>query len=181
MTMETKLNNAKPLFFLILITGIMLTGLTSCAQKGAKRPSPADTVKGITESGIDISVAYSQPSIKGRTIGKQIAPYNGKPWRTGANEQTVITVSKDVTIEGHHLPAGKYSIWTIPAEKEWTVIINKNTTNFGTKYAADSDVFRFTVSPKKSPAFTEVMKFYVEKSGMVSFTWADILVGFMVK
>ncbi len=109
------------------------------------------------------------------------APYNGKPWRTGANEQTAITVSKDVDIEGHHLPAGQYSIWTIPAEKEWTVIINKNTTNFGTKYAADSDVFRFKVTPKKSPVFVEVMKFSVEKSGMVSFAWGDMSVGFTVK
>lgn len=166
---------------MILITGIKLTGLTSCAQKGAKRPSPADTLKDITESGVAISLAYSQPSIKNRTIGKQIAPYNVKPRRTGANEQTAITVSKDVTIEGHHLPAGKYSIWTIPAEKEWTVIINKNTTNFGTKYAADSDLFRFVVTPKKSSVFVEVMKFSIEKSGMVSFVWGNTSVGFMVK
>jgi hypothetical protein len=147
--METK-PNTKKLIFLLLITAIMLTGLTSCAQKkGASRPSPADTVKGTTEGGVDITIAYSQPGIKGRTIGKKIAPYNGKPWRTGANEQTAVTFSKDVTIEGHILPAGKYSIWTIPAENEWTVIINKNTTNWGTNYDADSDVFRFYSNSKK--------------------------------
>lgn len=172
----------KKLFFLLLITGIMLNSLTGCAQKkGATRPSPADTVRGTTEGGVYITIAYSQPSIKGRTIGKKIAPYNGKPWRTGANEQTAITISKDVTIEGHKLPAGKYSIWTIPAENQWTVIINKNTTNFGTNYAADSDVFRFTVIPKKSPVFAEVMKFSIEKSGIVSFVWGDIWIGFTVK
>lgn len=171
----------KKLILLTMITGLLFTAANVSAQNKKPRPSPPDTVKATTKSGVDISVAYSQPSIKGRTIGKEIAPYDGKPWRTGANEQTAITVSKDVTIDGNKLPAGKYSIWTIPGEKEWTVIINKNTTNWGTQYAADSDVFRFTVKPKKAPAFAEVMKFSIEKSGMVSFVWGDVWVGFMVK
>jgi hypothetical protein len=171
----------KKLFLLTLITGLMFTAFNVSAQAKKPRPSPADTVKATTKSGIDITVAYSQPSIKGRTVGKEIAPFDGKPWRTGANEQTAITVSKDVKIEGNALPAGKYSIWSIPGEKEWVIIINKNTTNWGTEYDAPSDVFRFTVKTEKAPKFTETMKFMVDKSGKVSFVWGDVMVAFNVK
>lgn len=171
----------KKLLLLTLITGFMFTALHTSAQNKKPRPSPPDTVRATTAKGVDITIAYSQPSIKGRTIGKEIAPFNGKPWRTGANEETAITVSKDVKIEGHALPAGKYSIWTIPGESEWTVIINKNTTNWGTQYDQPSDVFRFTVKPTKAPAFTEVMKFSIDKSGKVALTWGNTVVAFMVK
>lgn len=166
----------KKLFLLTFIAGLLLTTVNLFAQN--RKLSPPDTVSNTTSKGVKITVAYSQPSIRGRTIGKEIAPYDGNPWRTGANEQTIISFSKAVTVEGHSLPAGKYSIWTIPNEKEWTVIINKNTTNWGTDYDSASDVFRFKVKPEKAPSFTEVMKFYIDKSGKVSFAWGNILIAF---
>lgn len=172
----------KRFYWAIFAASLVLTTMFAWAQKkGVLRASPPDTVRNTTQEGVDITIDYGQPSIKGRTIGKQIAPFNGKPWRTGANEQTTIMVNKDVSIEGHNLAAGKYSIWTVPGEKEWVVIINKNTSNFGNKYPKGSDAFRFTILPQKSPAFAEAMKFSVEKSGMVSFVWGDILIGFVVK
>lgn len=173
----------KKLFVLTLITGFIFTAFSASAQiKGdkSKRPSPPDTVKATTSNGVDIEVAYSQPSIKGRTIGNEIAPY-GKVWRTGANEETTIQVSKDVKLEGKALPAGKYSIWSIPGEKEWVIIINKNTTNWGTKYDEPSDFFRVTVKTQKAPSFTEKMKFTIDKSGKVAFLWGDDMVAFRVK
>ncbi|MES2278955.1 MAG: DUF2911 domain-containing protein [Bacteroidota bacterium] len=169
----------KKLFFLTLITGLMCTALGASAQKKEK-PSPADTVKGTTSKGVDITIAYSQPGIKGRTLGKEIATY-GQLWRTGANEQTAITVSKDVKVEGNELPAGKYSIWSIPGETEWVIIINKNTTNWGTNHDEPSDLFRFTVKTQKAKKFAERFKFAIEKSGKVSFVWGDALVAFSVK
>lgn len=171
----------KKLFFLTLITALLFTVVGASAQNKKPRPSPPDTVRTTTNKGVNIEIAYSQPSIKGRTIGKEIAPYNGQPWRTGANEETAITVSKNVKVNGHNLPAGKYSIWTIPGESEWTVIINKNTTNWGTKYDQPSDVFRFTVKPEKTPSFVEQMKFAADKSGKVSLMWGDVMVSFNVK
>lgn len=174
----------KKLFVLTLITGFMFTAFQASAQKAmqdkSKRPSPPDTVKATTARGVDIEIAYSQPGIKGRTIGKEIAPY-GKVWRTGANEETTIQLSKDVKIDGKAVPAGKYSIWTIPGETEWVIIINKNTTNWGTKYDESSDLVRFNVKPQKAFAFTERLKFTIEKSGKVALTWGDVMVPFMVK
>jgi hypothetical protein len=169
----------KKLILLTLITGFIFTAFSASAQKKEK-PSPPDTVKNTTSKGVAISIAYSQPGIKGRTLGKEIATY-GKEWRTGANEQTAITFSKDVKVEGHDLPAGKYSIWSIPGEKEWVIIINKNTTNWGTDHDVPADVFQFTVKTQKSPAFAERLKFKIEKSGKVSFVWGDAMVAFEVK
>jgi len=169
----------KKLFLLALIAGCMFTAFNVSAQK-KERPSPPDTVRATTSKGVNITIAYSQPGIKGRTLGKEIATY-GKEWRTGANEQTAITFSKDVTIEGNKLPAGKYSIWSIPGEKEWVIIINKNTTNWGTDHDVAADLFRFTVKTQKAPAFAERMKFSITKSGKVSFVWGDAMVAFDVK
>lgn len=175
----------KKLFIFALFTLGMFVTLTASAQKRGTakidgRPSPADTVKATTKSGI-IEVDYCQPGVKGRTVGKDIAPFNGQPWRTGANDETTISFSKDVKVEGKDLPAGKYSLWTIPGEKEWVIIINKRTTDWGTNYKPDNDVFRVTVKTQKAPEFTERLKFSIDKSGKVSFVWGDYLVAFNIK
>jgi hypothetical protein len=175
----------KKLLFLTLITGFLFAAFAASAQQKkaedkSKRPSPPDTVQATLSNGTHVIVAYSQPSIKGRTIGKEIAPY-GQVWRTGANEETTIEVSKAVKLEGKPLAAGKYSIWSVPGEKEWVIIINKNTTNWGTQHDEPSDLFKVTVPTQKAPAFTEKMKFSIDKSGKVSFVWGNDLVAFNLK
>ncbi|WP_410478966.1 DUF2911 domain-containing protein [Pedobacter gandavensis] len=153
--------------------------LSATAQE-KKKASPAASVKETINSGATIGIDYSQPSVKGRKIGEEIAPY-GKVWRTGANDATTFEVSKDVKVEGKNLPAGKYSVYTIPGEKEWTIIFNKTWKQWGTKYAEADDALRVTVKPEKSPAFTEQMTFKIEKSGKVTLLWGDKSVSFRVK
>ncbi|WP_410478541.1 DUF2911 domain-containing protein [Pedobacter gandavensis] len=153
--------------------------LNATAQE-KKKASPAASVKETTSSGATITIDYSQPSVKGRTIGGEIAPY-GKVWRTGANEATVFEVSKDVKVEGKNLPAGKYGLYTIPGEKEWTIIFNKTWKQWGTNYAEKDDALRVTVKPEKSPSFTEQMTFKIAKSGKVTLLWGDKAVSFHVK
>lgn len=165
----------KQRILLLLITGLF-SGLAACAQ----RPSPAAKVSETTSNGVKISIDYSQPGVKGRTIGKEIAPY-GKVWRTGANEATSIELSKNVKIEGKTLAAGKYGLYSIPGEKEWTIIINKKWDQSGTDYNESEDVLRFVVKPVKSAAFTERMTFKIAKSGVVSLIWGDHQVNFTVK
>lgn len=157
------------------MTGLY-SGFTACAQ----RPSPAAKVSETTASGVKISIDYSQPAVKGRTIGKEIATY-GKVWRTGANEATVFEVSKAVKVEGKSLPAGKYSLYTIPGENQWTVMINKSWNQSGTEYDQGQDAMRFTLKPGKSASFTERMTFMIAKSGLVSLIWGDHQVNFNVK
>jgi hypothetical protein len=127
-----------------------------------------------------ITIDYSQPSVKGREIGKDIAPY-GKVWRTGANEATVFEVSKDVMVEGKALPAGKYGLYSIPGKEEWVIIFNKTWKQWGTNYTEADDALRVNVKPGKAPAFTERMTFNVDKSGKVSLLWGNEEVDFSVQ
>lgn len=165
-----------------LVIGFILTAFTASAQQPAKKAplSPPDTVKATTKKGVAIEVAYSQPSVKGRTIGTDIAPY-GKVWRTGANNATTITLSKDVKVEGKALAAGQYAIYSIPGEKEWVIIFNKGVKNWGTVYKEEEDVLRVTVKTEKAPAFVEQFKFMIDPAGKVSFAWDDKLAAFTVK
>lgn len=109
--------------------------------------SPACTIKqrvGLT----DIEVVYSRPGAKGRTVFGGIVPY-GTVWRTGANSATKITFSTPVKLEGHDIPAGTYSLFTIPGTNEWTIIINKNANQWGSfQYDSKDDVARFDVTPR---------------------------------
>ena len=101
--------------------------LFACGQDDkSKRPSPPAQAKETLASGTVVSIDYSQPSVKGRTIGKDLEPMTGQVWRTGANEATVFEVSKAVKVEGKDLPAGKYALFTIANEGEWTIIFSAN-------------------------------------------------------
>jgi hypothetical protein len=172
----------KKLLSYVFITGFILTAFTASAQQPAKKPkaSPPDTVKATLKNGVNVEIDYSQPSVKGRTIGTDIAPY-GKVWRTGANEVTGITFSKDVKVEGKSLKAGKYALYTIPGEKDWVIIFSTGLKNWGTVYKEEEDVLRVTVKTQKASEFVEQLKFKVEPSGTISFSWGDKMAAFKVK
>ena len=95
--------------------------------------------------------------------------------------RSVFQVSKAVKIEGKSLPAGKYSLYSIPGQKEWVIILNKTWNQSGTEYSQAADALRVTVKTKKAPAFTERMTFKIAKTGVVSLMWGDYLVSFNVK
>lgn len=163
------------------IAAFSFSTLQSCAQDDkSKRPSPPAKATVTTTSGVTITVDYSQPSVKGRTVGKEIAPY-GKVWRTGANEATTLEVSKEVTIGGKKLPAGKYGLYTVPGEAEWTIIINKKADLWGDDgYSEAEDALRVMSKPSKAKAFTEKMTFSISKAGLVSLMWGNTQVDFKV-
>jgi hypothetical protein len=108
--------------------------------------SPACTLKqhvGLT----DIEIVYSRPGVKGRTIFGGIVPY-GQVWRTGANQATKVTFSTPVKLEGTDIPAGTYALFTIPGQKEWTIIISTNAAQWGAfQYNEKDDFARFKVTP----------------------------------
>jgi len=170
----------KKLFVLTLIT-TFLTGATAFAQQDkSKRASPPAKVTQTIKSGAVVSIDYSKPSVKGRKIGTELAPF-GKVWRTGANEATIFEVSKNVTIEGKALPAGKYGLYTIPGENEWTIIFNKTWDQWGTKYEEAADQLRVSVKPEKADKFAEQLTFTISKSGEVEMSWGDTEIEFDVK
>jgi hypothetical protein len=113
----------KKLILLALIFSSLANFSAFAQQDKSKRASPPALVSQTLKSGATVSIDYSRPSLKGRTLS-ELAPL-GKVWRTGANEATLFEINKDVKIEGKDLAAGKYSIYSIPGEKEWTIIFNK--------------------------------------------------------
>jgi len=169
----------KSLFLLALATTSML--LASGQDDKSKRPSPPAQAKQTLASGAVVTIDYSQPSVKGRTIGKDLEPMAGKVWRTGANEATVFQVTKAVKVEGKDLPAGKYSLFTVANEGEWTIIFNKTANQWGAfDYKEADDALRVKVKPGKAAPFAEKMTFNVDKNGTVTLLWGDIKVDFKV-
>ena len=165
---------------LILSVATLVT-ITACGQGDkSQRQSPPAQASETIGSGAVVTIDYSQPSVKGRKIGSEIAPY-GKVWRTGANEATVFEISKDVKVEGKTLTAGKYGLYSVPGEKEWVIIFNKTWKQWGTQYTEADDALRVTVKTEKSSSFTEKMTFAVAKNGKVSLMWGDVQVDFKVQ
>ena len=153
------------------------------AQLVLPQPSQSATVYqkvGIT----DVTINYSRPGVKGRTIWGGLVPYD-KIWRTGANAATNIEFSTDVVVEGNKIPAGKYALFTIPTENDWTIIINKNWEQGGTsEYDESDDVLRFKATPKKVDHSHEWMKFLItaenKNSAKISLVWEKLIVPFSI-
>jgi tetratricopeptide (TPR) repeat protein len=164
-----------------IVTIIAVGALNIFAQtqlpRASQRASLTQTV-GDTQ----ISIIYHRPNVKKRTVFGDLVPY-GEVWRTGANEATVFEVSKDVTINGQKLPAGKYSFYAIPGEKEWTIIFNKTWDQWGTIYDAKQDALRVKVKPMESE-FEESLAYEIENvtenTAQVSLRWEKLAVPFVV-
>lgn len=174
----------KKLFTAAVLTAALFTNFTAQAQDEdkSKRPSPPAKTFGTIANGTVITIDYSQPSIKGRIIGKDLEPMKGQVWRTGANEATIFEINKDVTIEGKSLPAGKYSFFTIDNGNDWTLVFNKTANQWGAyEYKQADDALRVNVSPAKSPTFFEKLAYNIDKSGEVSLNWGNLQVTFLVK
>src|SRR5690554_991206 len=145
----------KPVLFSIFAV-LCLTSLTFAQERGeGERASPNAAVSQNIGNTI-VSVTYGRPALKNRSYfvaDAELAPA-GSVWRTGANESTAITFSTDVEVGGHPVSAGTYSLYTIPGDKEWTIIINKQL-SWGTQYSQEEDVLRVTtnaISRKAAPA-----------------------------
>jgi hypothetical protein len=114
--------------------------------------------------GKQITVDYSRPSIRGRKIMGGLVPYD-RVWRTGANAATTLTTQGDLTFGSVKVPAGKYTIYTIPGEKSWTVIINRQTGQWGTQYDQSQDLGRVNVTPATLPQPVEQFTISFENRG----------------
>lgn len=164
--------NTKAFLFSVAVgSGLLFSTRVSAVDFPS--PSPLSTLKqhvGLT----DIEIVYSRPSAKGRPIFGGLVPY-GAVWRTGANGSTTISFSTPVKLNGKDIPAGKYSIFTIPGESEWTVIINKDTKSSPFAYNASNDVVRI-MSPSVQLAenietFTIMVDTIRDDSASIDLIW----------
>ncbi|MCC7233365.1 MAG: DUF2911 domain-containing protein [Bacteroidia bacterium] len=168
--------------FAFLLLFVWFGSHSATAQLRLPQPSPHATVSqtiGLT----DITIDYSSPGVKGRTIFGGLVPYD-KIWRTGANSATTITFSNPVEIEGTNVPEGTYSVFTIPGEAGWLVILNKNKTASTGDYKEAEDLMRIKVKPQASP-FRERMAFlfsdFTDNQGTINLEWDKTRVSFVVK
>jgi len=155
------------------------------AQNPIKTPQPSPNAMITQQIGImEVTVNYSRPGVKGRTIFGGLVPYN-ELWRTGANATTKFTFSDEVSIQGTKVPAGEYGLYTIPGEKEWTVVFNKKL-GWGTNnYDEKEDVARFKVEPIKHPnsleTFTIGFSNIKDNWANVDLSWDNVIVQFKVE
>lgn len=166
----------------LIAIAIALAPLAAAGEVALPQPSPASTLTqavGVSK----VTVNYHRPGVKGRKIWGELVPY-GQVWRLGANEATTIELSHDAKIAGNAVPAGKYALFAIPGESEWTLIVNKQTEQWGSYfYKQDQDLFRFNVKPASGPA-VEWMQFTLTPKPVdeitVELAWENLRVSFPV-
>jgi len=159
-----------------------LAGLAAAQQLDLPRPSPNAKVTqslGLT----DVTVDYSCPGVKGRAVWGTVVPYD-KLWRTGANSATKVTFSKDATVGDKAVPAGTYSLFTIPGKASWTVILNRNATASTDEYKQADDLLRLTVTPtaiapRERLAF--VFSDFGDAGGNLDLEWEKLRVSIPIK
>jgi hypothetical protein len=138
------------------VAALALAGVALLAQQDkSSRPSPPAKAECKLADGKTVTIDYSSPRAKGRKIFGGLVPY-GQVWRAGANEATSFVTSSDITVGGKAVPAGKYTIFTVPAEDKWTLVISKKTGEWGTAYPGpDNDLARVEMKVSKTPAPVE--------------------------
>src|SRR5271169_7139320 len=134
-------------------------------QDKSARPSPPAKAECKFADGKTITVDYSSPRMKGRKIYGELVPF-GEVWRSGANEATTFVASADVLVGGKTVPAGSYTIFTVPGADKWTLIVNKKTGEWGIPYKYESDeLVRVDMKVSKLPAPVENFTIAYDKSG----------------
>jgi hypothetical protein len=156
---------------------LAVSGIAVAAPRGddAARKSKNGKAEG-TAGGASVTVEYGRPNAAGRKLYGNLVPY-GQVWRAGADEATTISFDKPVKVEGQALAAGRYALFFIPSEGDWTVVFNKTADQWGAyKYDPAQDALRVTVKSRAIPA-VETLEYVVARE-RVEMRWGELAVGF---
>jgi hypothetical protein len=157
----------KPLMIagaLLAILSVAGTALVAQQDK-ASRPSPPAKAECKLANGKSVTVDYSSPRAKGRKVFGGLVPY-GQVWRAGANEATTFVTTGDINVGGKTLPAGSYTMFAIPGEDKWTLVISKKTGEWGTAYPGpENDLARIDMKVSKTSAPVENFTIAFDKTG----------------
>ena len=177
----------KQLPLLLLTTfAVMLSVNLHAQKKQDKKTRKSPAVKEQAMMGdIEITINYGSPAVNGRRIWGSLVPF-GKVWRTGANEATTFELNQAVMIDGKEVPAGKYSLFTIPRKEEWTFILNSDAKQWGAyNYDEEKEVLRFSARPGQNTSATERLTFDITTKGgaaaYVNLKWENLVVGFEIR
>ena len=152
---------------LLALAAVASIALPALAERGddADRVSKNGRTE-MTVGDVSVVVEYGRPSVRGREIWGGLVPFD-QVWRTGADEATTFESSGDLLVQGETLPAGRYGLFTIPGETEWTVVFNSVADQWGAyDYDASKDVLRVTASPDGAEK-TEALEFVADGSRLV--------------
>ena len=140
----------KSFFYTLLPLLLCMSALDVLAQEALKpRPSPLEMVTFKSPEDTYVKITYGRPQKRGRNIFGELVPY-GKVWRTGANEATELTTTADIMLAGNRVPAGTYTLFTIPEKDKWTIVLNKEPGQWGAyRYDESKDLLRFSVPTKQ--------------------------------
>ena len=162
----------------------LVAAVAVAQEEEVKKPLSPLTKAEATFGGKKLTVDYSAPSKRDRVIMGGLVPY-GKVWRTGANAATTLTTETSIMLGNLAVPAGTYSLFTIPGEKEWTVIVNKQTGQSGTRYDETQDVGRVKVPVAATKAPVETFTIDLEsssaKAGALTMAWENTSISVPVK
>src|ERR1700746_1917973 len=155
----------KRIVALCLSMFVLIVVVALAQEKKASRPSPASQAQCQFGDGKTIHVDYSSPRAKGRKIYGGLVPY-GEVARTGANEATTFVTDTNLTVNGKDVPAGSYTIFTIPNQGKWTLIINKKTGEWGIPYKYEGDeLLRADNQLSKTPSQVENFTIAFDQAG----------------
>lgn len=150
----------------VICLGIAFMAASCTAQQDkSKRPSPPATATFDLGGGKSITIDYSSPRAKGRKIYGDLVPFD-QVWRTGANEATTFVTAADLMFGGTAVPAGSYTLYTIPGKDKWKLILSKKTGQWGTVYNESDDLARIDMKVSALPAPVENFAISFEKAGM---------------
>ncbi len=167
----------------LLIAVLLLTSLVF-AQEPKKPLSPPGTAEFSFDNGAKITIQYSRPSMRGRKIMGGLVPF-GEVWRTGANSATGFVTTANLEINGTKIPAGSYTLYTLPSAEGWKLIVNKQTGQWGTEYDQSKDAAR--VDMKRTELKQPMEQFTIRfepgkgKSTMLLLDWETTSVGVSIK
>lgn len=149
-----------------LAATVVAVGTVAYAQKTTQvHPGKAGSphVKSeYTVDGANLSIEYGRPFLKGRTPGKDVDPYEGREWRTGADEATTLVTNRPLRFGDLAVPAGTYTLYTIPTGGTWHLIVSKKTGQWGVPYPKGEDLGRAPMTLGKAPKAAEQLSISVE-------------------
>jgi len=146
-----------------ILTATLALGTAVAPAQTPKAPLSPPAHSSLTIAGATITVDYSAPSMRGRQIFGSLVPW-GQVWRTGANKATTLKTEAALNINGLRVPKGEYTIYTIPEPDQWTLIINKQTGQWGTVYDPGQDLGRVKMTVSKPPEPIQTFTITVAKA-----------------
>jgi hypothetical protein len=158
---------------LVLAAGVALSAQKTTPVHPGKGGSPHVRTEW-TIDGANISIEYGRPSLKGREEASVMPP--GKVWRTGADEATTLKTDKSLMFGSVMVPAGTYTLYTLPGDKEWQLVINKRTGQWGTQYSEGDDLGRVPMKVSKTASPVEQLTISIEDTsggGQLRVEWGN--------